>query len=124
MPLGNTVEIEANNITCKEDIQPGHFIASHIKGYSSNANYHFTVEDTKTKVGIEQSSDSPISVFSVIHFTQQSPRKLSSTLMLLPERQDIGRSTTDSLLPPPSRSDKKHLTASPSIFRRHRCKNI
>lgn len=63
-PLGDAVEIAGNNITYKEDLQPGQTVAGYIKGYSNNANdYHFTVEDTKTKVGIEQSSDSPISRF-------------------------------------------------------------
>ncbi|MBS1798792.1 MAG: hypothetical protein JSS95_03105 [Acidobacteria bacterium] len=63
-PLGDAVEIATNNITYKEDLQPGQSVAGYLKGYSSNvSDYHFTVEDTKTKVGIEQSSDSPISRF-------------------------------------------------------------
>lgn len=63
-PLGDAVELEGNNITYKEELQPKHSVAGYIKGYSTNASdYHFTVEDTKTKVGVEQSSDSPISRF-------------------------------------------------------------
>ena len=70
--LGSAVEIEGNNITYKEEIKPRQSVAGYIKGYSDNAaDYHFTVEDTKTKVGIEQSSDSPISRFYLwsIHTT-------------------------------------------------------
>jgi hypothetical protein len=63
-PLGDAVEIEGNNITYKEDLKPRQTVAGYIKGYSTNASsYDFTVEDTKTKVGVEQSSDSPISRF-------------------------------------------------------------
>jgi hypothetical protein len=72
VPLGNAVEIEGNNITYKEDLKPGQSVAGYIKGYSTSAtDNHLTVEDTKTNVGIEQSSDSPISRFYLwsIHTT-------------------------------------------------------
>lgn len=63
-PLGDAVELEGNNITYKEELQTKQTVAGYIKGFSdSAADYHFTVEDTKNKVGIEQSSDSPISRF-------------------------------------------------------------
>lgn len=63
-PLGDAVEIEGNNITYKEELQPRQSVAGYLKGYSNSASdYRFTVEDTKNKVGIEQSSDSPISRF-------------------------------------------------------------
>jgi hypothetical protein len=63
-PLGDSVALEGNNITYKEELQPKHSVAGYIKGYSTSAaDYNFTVEDTKNKVGIEQTSDSPISRF-------------------------------------------------------------
>jgi len=63
-PLGNAVEIQGNNLTYKEELKPKQTVAGYLKGYSTNAaDYHFTVEDTQTKVGVEQSSDSPISRF-------------------------------------------------------------
>lgn len=63
-PLGDAVEIEGNNIIYKEELKPRQSVAGYLKGYSTSAaDYRFTVEDTKNKVGIEQSSDSPISRF-------------------------------------------------------------
>lgn len=63
-PLGDAVALEGNNITYKEELKPKQSVAGYLKGYSASASdYHFTVEDTKNKVGIEQSSDSPISRF-------------------------------------------------------------
>jgi hypothetical protein len=63
-PLGDAVEIYGSNIIYKEEIRPKQTVADDLKDYSANAaDYHFTVEDTKTKVGVEQSSDSPISSF-------------------------------------------------------------
>ncbi len=63
-PHGDAVEIHGNHIIYKEEIKPKQTVAGYLKGYSTNAaGYHFTVEDTKTKVGVEQSSDSPISRF-------------------------------------------------------------
>ncbi|MDE1178320.1 MAG: hypothetical protein PW789_17230 [Edaphobacter sp.] len=63
-PLGDAVSLEGNDIMYKEELKPRQTVAGYIKGYSASpSDYHFTVEDTKNKVGIEQSSDSPISRF-------------------------------------------------------------
>lgn len=63
-PLGDAVELNGNNIIYKEELTPRHGVASYLQGYgTSAADYHFTVEDTKQGIGIEQSSDSPISRF-------------------------------------------------------------
>ena len=60
----DAIEIQGNHIIYKEELKPNQTVAGYLKGYSTiAADYHFTVEDTKTKVGVEQSSDSPISRF-------------------------------------------------------------
>jgi len=45
-------------------LQPRQSVASYLKGYSDKAaDYDFTVEDTNTKIGVQQTSDTPISRF-------------------------------------------------------------
>ena len=61
-PLGDAAVLEGNTITYKEELKPRQSVAGYLKGYSASpTDYHFIVEDTKNKVGIEQTSDSPIS---------------------------------------------------------------
>lgn len=63
-PLGDAVQLEGNEIIYKEELTPRHGVAGYLQGYgASAADYDFTVEDAKQGVGIEQSSDHPISRF-------------------------------------------------------------
>ncbi|HEY6413716.1 MAG TPA: hypothetical protein VIX42_08510 [Edaphobacter sp.] len=56
--------LEGNSITYQQELQPKQTVASYIKGYSDKASdYDFTIEDKNTGVGVEQSSDNPISRF-------------------------------------------------------------
>jgi hypothetical protein len=62
--LSPAAELEGNDIVYKQELQPKQTVASYIKGYSNNASdYDFTIEDKKTGVGVQQSSDNPISRF-------------------------------------------------------------
>ena len=62
--LGPAATLEGNTITYQQELQPKQTVASYIKGYSNNASdYDFTIEDKNTGVGVQQSSDNPISRF-------------------------------------------------------------
>jgi hypothetical protein len=62
--LSPAADLEGNDIIYKQELQPKQTVASYIKGYSNNASdYDFTIEDKNTGVGVEQSSDNPISRF-------------------------------------------------------------
>ena len=62
--LSPAATLEGNTITYQQELQPKQTVASYIKGYSNNASdYDFTIEDKNTGVGVEQSSDNPISRF-------------------------------------------------------------
>lgn len=63
-PLAPAARVEGNNIAYQEELQPRQTVASYIKGYSNKAaDYNFTVEDNNTRIGVQQTSDSPISRF-------------------------------------------------------------
>lgn len=63
-PLGPAAKIEGNNIVYQEELQPRQTVASYLKGYSGKASdYDFTIEDTNLKIGVQQTSDTPISRF-------------------------------------------------------------
>jgi len=62
--LDPAATLEGNTITYQQELQPKQTVASYIKGYSDNASdYNFTIEDKNTGVGVQQSSDHPISRF-------------------------------------------------------------
>lgn len=62
--LGPAAKIEGNNIVFQEVTGRHRGVAGYIKGFSSDpADYNFTVEDTNTKVGVQQSSETPLSRF-------------------------------------------------------------
>jgi hypothetical protein len=60
-PLANGGGIQGNNITYQNELQDRGAVSSPITGYSSKASdYDFIVKNTKTGVGVEQTSDSAI----------------------------------------------------------------
>ena len=62
--FGTAAKIEGNDILYQEELQPGQTVASYLKGYSDKpSDYDFTIQNKNTGVGVEQSSDSPISRF-------------------------------------------------------------
>jgi hypothetical protein len=62
--LAPAATLEGDTITYQQELQPKQTVASYIKGYSDKAtDYDFTIEDKNTGVGVEQSSDNPISRF-------------------------------------------------------------
>jgi len=62
--LAPAATVEGNTITYQQELQPKQTVASYIKGYSNKASdYDFTIEDKNTGVGVQQSSDNPISRF-------------------------------------------------------------
>jgi len=63
-PLGPAVKIEGKDLMFVNELAPRKGVAGYLTGYSDKvADYDFTVEDTNTKVGVEQSSDTPLSRF-------------------------------------------------------------
>jgi hypothetical protein len=63
-PLEPRAKIEGKDIVYLEELTsgPGQSVSSYLTGFSSNpADYDFTVENRTTGVGVEQTSDSPIS---------------------------------------------------------------
>lgn len=62
--LGSAAAIQGKEVVYKDELQPGQSFAGYLKGYSDNvSDYDFTVVDRKTGVGVQQTSDSPISKF-------------------------------------------------------------
>jgi len=62
--LSAAATVEGKDIVYVDTLAPRKYISGYLKGYSdSNADYDFTVEDTNAKVGVEQSSDTPLSRF-------------------------------------------------------------
>jgi hypothetical protein len=60
-PLGDTVRIEGKEISFLKPIGR-QAVSGYLTGYSSSpSDYDFTVEDTTRKMGVEQTSDTPIS---------------------------------------------------------------
>lgn len=55
-------KIEGKQVTYLQELQPHRTFATYLKGYSGNAkDYDITVEDQDTHVGVQQTSDNPIS---------------------------------------------------------------
>lgn len=72
--LGPSATLEGKNILFQTASGRHSGVAGYIKGFSSDpADYNFTVEDTNTKVGVQQSSESPISRF----YLWSTPRTLA-----------------------------------------------
>ena len=64
-PLQHGGEIVGNDLVFRQVLQPHQSIESYLTGFShSVSDYNFTVENRKTGVGVEQSGDSPISMFN------------------------------------------------------------
>ena len=61
-PLGDTVKVEGKEISFLKPVEARAAISGYLTGFSSSAaDYDFTVEDTNRKIGIEQTSDTPLS---------------------------------------------------------------
>jgi hypothetical protein len=57
--------IEGKQIVYRQELQPGQSVESYITGYSNNpSDYDIVVEDTKTGVGVEQTGNTPLSLFN------------------------------------------------------------
>jgi hypothetical protein len=57
-------KIEGNSIVYLKELQPHQTVAGYITGYSDKVtDYDITVEDQASKIGVQQTSDSPISKF-------------------------------------------------------------
>ena len=57
--------IEGKQIVYRQELQPDQYVESYITGYSNNpSDYDIVVEDTKTGVGVEQTGNTPISLFN------------------------------------------------------------
>ncbi len=62
--LGPAAKVDGNDIVYVNELQPKQTVASYLRGYSNKAaDYDFTIEDINTKVGVQQTSDTPISRF-------------------------------------------------------------
>jgi len=60
--LGTVAEIKGKEIIYKDELLPKQSFAGYLKGYSNSiSDYDFTVVDRRTGVGVQQTSDSPIS---------------------------------------------------------------
>lgn len=61
-PLGEHAAIEGHDLVYKDELQLRQTVSSFLTGYSGKvADYDITIENTETKVGVEQTSDTPIS---------------------------------------------------------------
>jgi hypothetical protein len=57
--------IEGKDIVYRQELQKGQYVESYLTGYSKDpADYDITVENTKTGVGVEQTGDTPMSLFN------------------------------------------------------------
>lgn len=62
--LGPAANVEGNNIVFQNTSGRHRGVAGYIKGFSDDpADYNFTVEDTNIKMGVQQSSETPLSRF-------------------------------------------------------------
>ena len=60
-PLQNGGEITGNDLTYTSELQRRQTVASYITGFTNRvADYHFTIEDTRTGTGVEQTADMPL----------------------------------------------------------------
>jgi hypothetical protein len=63
--LGPQAKIDGNDIVYEQELQPRKSVTSYLTGFSDRvADYDFTVENRNTGVGVEQTSDSPISIIN------------------------------------------------------------
>jgi hypothetical protein len=61
-PMTDLVKIEGNEIQFQREAKPHESINAYITGYSEKvSDYDITVEDRSRKIGVEQTSDTPIS---------------------------------------------------------------
>jgi hypothetical protein len=59
--LGAAAKIEGKDLVYVDTLAPRKGVAGYLTGFSNRASdYHFTVEDTNAKVGVEQTSDTPL----------------------------------------------------------------
>ncbi len=64
-PLQNGGEISGNDLVYTAELQPKQTVSGFMTGYSDSvSDNHFTVEDTRTGVGVEQTADKPLSRFN------------------------------------------------------------
>jgi hypothetical protein len=55
-------KVEGKEIVFLDAIAPGKVVSGYITGFSTSASdYDFTVEDTNRRVGVQQTSDTPLS---------------------------------------------------------------
>ncbi len=63
--IGPRAKIDGKDLVYLEELQNRQSVASYLEGYSNNpSDYDFTVENRTTGVGVEQTSDSPISMMN------------------------------------------------------------
>jgi hypothetical protein len=56
--IGAAAKIESKDLVYVDALAPGKGVAGYLKGYSDDVrDYDFTVEDTRSKVGVQQTSD-------------------------------------------------------------------
>ena len=59
--IGTSARIEGNDLVYVDTLAPRKGVAGYLKGYSDDIrDYDFTVEDTQSKIGVEQTSDHPL----------------------------------------------------------------
>jgi hypothetical protein len=59
--IGAAAKIEGNDLIYVEALAPRKGVAGYLKGYSNSPHdYYFKVEDTRSKVAVEQTSDHPL----------------------------------------------------------------
>ena len=59
--IGAAAKIEGKDLVYVDTLAPRKGVAGYLKGYSDDIrDYDFTVEDTRSKVGVEQTSDHPL----------------------------------------------------------------
>jgi hypothetical protein len=71
-PMTNLVKIDGNEIQFQRSAKPHEFINAYIVGYSSKvSDYDIVVEDKSRQIGVEQTSDTPIS--RILFWTNGTP---------------------------------------------------
>jgi hypothetical protein len=61
-PLPDSAQIDGKTIRLVSQLQPRHGLGAYLTGYSDKiSDYDILFEDTKAKIGVEQTGDSPIS---------------------------------------------------------------
>jgi hypothetical protein len=59
--IGAAAKLEGNDLVYVDEVAPRKSVAGYLKGYSADvSDYDFKVEDTKSKLAIEQTSDHPL----------------------------------------------------------------